>query len=191
MAEVLDRTVEKLVERAGTTYYGKYRGIVTDVADPENRCRIRATVPAVLGEHPCGWAMPALPWAGNGHGVVMLPAIGSGVWIEFEAGRLNNPIWSGAWWAAGQRPEPQGDAVRVVVSEQGHRIVIDDEANELIISHGGGPSITLTASEIVLACGGCELRVGTQDISMNGGLVKVGLAGASLVNGALTLGTPP
>jgi hypothetical protein len=191
MPEVLDRTVEKLVERVGSTYYGKYRGIVTEVADPENRCRIRATVPAVLGEHPCGWAMPALPWAGNGHGVVMLPAIGSGVWIEFEAGRLNNPIWSGAWWAAGQRPEPQGDAVRVIVSEQGHSIVIDDEANELVITHGGGPSIKLTSSAIVLACGGCELRIGTQDISLNGGLVKVGLAGASLVNGALTLGTPP
>jgi hypothetical protein len=191
MPEVLDRTVEKLVERVGSTYYGKYRGIVTEVADPENRCRIRATVPAVLGEHPCGWAMPALPWAGNGHGVVMLPAIGSGVWIEFEAGRLNNPIWSGAWWAAGQRPEPQGDAVRVIVSEQGHSIVIDDEANELVITHGGGPSIKLTSSAIVLVCGGCELRIGTQDISLNGGLVKVGLAGASLVNGALTLGTPP
>jgi hypothetical protein len=191
MPEVLDRTVEKLVERVGSTYYGKYRGIVTEVADPESRCRIRATVPAVLGEHPCGWAMPALPWAGNGHGVVMLPAIGSGVWIEFEAGRLNNPIWSGAWWAAGQRPEPQGDAVRVIVSEQGHSIVIDDEANELVITHGGGPSIKLTSSEIVLTCGSCELRIGTQDISLNSGLVKVGLAGASLVNGALTLGTPP
>jgi uncharacterized protein involved in type VI secretion and phage assembly len=191
MPEVLDRTVQRLAERASSTYYGKYRGIVTDLADPESRCRIRATVPALLGEQPCGWAMPSFPWAGAGHGVVMLPAIGSGVWIEFEAGRLDNPIWSGAWWASGQRPEPQGDAVRVIVSEQGHRIVLDDENNELSISHGGGPSITLTADEIVLACGGCELRIGASDISLNGGLAKIGLAGVSLVNGALSLGTPP
>jgi hypothetical protein len=191
MPDLLDRHVERLVERAGSTYYGKYRGIVSDVADPENRCRIRATVPAVLGEHPCGWAMPSLPWAGNGHGMVMLPAVGSGVWIEFEAGRLNNPIWSGAWWAKAQRPEPQGEGVRVIVSEQGHRIVLDDDANELTITHGGGPAITLTATEIVLSCGGCELRIGQKDISLNAGLVKVGLAGVSLVNGALALGAPP
>jgi hypothetical protein len=191
MADVLERSVQRLVERAGSSYYGKYRGIVTDLADPESRCRIRATVPAILGEQPCGWAMPAFPWAGAGHGMVMLPAIGSGVWIEFEAGRLDSPIWSGAWWASGQRPEPQGDAVRVIVSEQGHRIVLDDEKNELTISHGGGPSITLTADEIVLTCGACELRVGTSDISLNAGLAKFGLAGVSLVNGALALGTPP
>jgi hypothetical protein len=191
MPEVLDRTVQKLVERAGSTYYGKYRGIVTDLDDPEHRCRIRATVPALLGKQRCGWAMPAFPWAGAGHGVVMLPAKKSGVWIEFEAGRLDSPIWSGAWWASGQRPEPQGDAVRVIVSEQGHRIVFDDEKNVLTISHGKGPSITLTADEIVLACGGCELRVGASDISLNGGLAKIGLAGVSLVNGALSLGTPP
>lgn len=191
MPDLLERNVERLVERVGSTYYGKYRGVVTDVADPENRCRIRATVAAVLGEHACGWAMPAAPWAGDGHGVVMLPVVGSGVWIEFEAGRLDNPIWSGAWWASGQRPDPQGEKVRVIVSEKGHRIVLDDDKDEVIVSHGGGPSITLTGSEIVLACGSCELRIGASDVSINGGMVKVGLAGASLAGGALSAGTPP
>src|SRR6516225_8097967 len=104
MSDLMEQTVERLVERVGSTYYGKYRGIVTDIDDPENRCRIRATVPAVLIDHPCGWAMPAAPFAGDGHGFVMLPKVGSGVWIEFEAGQLDSPIWSGAWWAKGQRP---------------------------------------------------------------------------------------
>lgn len=191
MPDLLDRTVERLVERVGSTYYGKYRATVTDLADPENRCRIRATVPAVLGEHPCGWAMPALPWAGDGHGMVMLPAIGSGVWIEFEAGRLDNPIWSGAWWANGQRPDPQGDKLRVIVSEQKHRIVLDDENNEITIEISDGPSIKLSASEIVLSCGSCELRIGSNDISLNQGQIKVGLAGVSLAGGAMSFGTPP
>ena len=75
MADLMERTIERLVERVGSSYYGKYRGIVTDVEDPENRCRIRATVPAVLGETPCGWAMPAMPFAGPGHGMVLLPAV--------------------------------------------------------------------------------------------------------------------
>lgn len=191
MPDLVERHVERLVERAGTTYYGKYRGIVTDVDDPNNQCRIRATVPAVLGDHPCGWALPAAPFAGDGHGMVLLPKVGSGVWIEFEAGRLDNPIWSGAWWASGQRPDPQGNAIRVVVSEKGHKVVLDDEGDELKLVHASGPEITLSATEIVLTCGACEIRIGTDDISLNNGLIKVGLAGVSLVNGAMTFGVPP
>lgn len=191
MPDLLESTVERLVERTGATYFGKYRGIVTDVDDPNNQCRIRATVPAVLGDHACGWALPAAPFAGDGHGVVMLPKVGSGVWIEFEAGRLDNPIWSGAWWASGERPNPQGAAVRVIVSEHGHKVILDDEGDELKLVHGSGPEIRITATEIVLTCGACEIKISNQDISLNNGLIKVGLAGVSLVNGAMTFGVPP
>jgi len=191
MNELLEHTVERLVERIGTSYFGKYRGIVTDVDDPDNLCRIRAKVPGVLGEHACGWAMPAAPFAGDGHGMVMLPKVDSGVWIEFEAGRLDNPIWSGAWWADGQRPEPAGARVRVLVSESGHKVILDDDAGEVKIVHGSGPEITLSGTEIVLTCGACEIRIGQDDISLNNGLIKVGLAGVSLVNGAMSFGVPP
>jgi hypothetical protein len=191
MPEVMDRTVGQLVERVGTSYFGKYRGIVTDVGDPNNQCRIRATVPAVLGEQECAWAMPAAPFAGDGHGMVLLPKVGSGVWIEFEAGRLDNPIWSGAWWGSGQRPDPQGDGVRVFVSEKGHKLILDDDGDEVKLLHGSGPSITMSGSEIVLTCGACEIKITNDNISLNNGLIKVGLAGVSLVNGAMTFGVPP
>jgi hypothetical protein len=191
MPDLLERTVERLVERVGSSYFGKYRGIVTDVGDPNNQCRIRATVPAVLGEQACGWAMPAAPFGGDGHGMVMLPKVGSGVWIEFEAGRLDNPIWSGAWWASGQRPDPQGDGVRVIVSEKGHKFILDDDSDEVKLIHGSGPEITMTGSEIVLTCGACEIKITNDNISLNNGLIKVGLAGVSLVNGAMTFGVPP
>lgn len=187
----LEVNVERLIERVGSTYYGKYRGIVTDVEDPDDLCRIRATVPAVLGEHPCGWALPAAPFAGAGHGLVMLPAVGSGVWIEFEAGRLDNPIWSGAWWASGQRPDPRGAQVRVWASEQGHKLIFDDAADEVKLTHAGGAEIKLTGSEIVLSIGACEIKISGSEISLNNGLIKVGLAGVSLVNGAMGIGVPP
>lgn len=194
MADLMERAVERLVERVGSSYFGKYRGIVTDVDDPNDQCRIRATVPAVLGEHPCGWALPSAPFGGDGHGFVMLPKVGSGVWIEFEAGRLDNPIWSGAWWAGGQRPEPRGAGVRVIVSEKGHKVILDDEANEVQVVHGDDlipKVIRITDSEIVLTCGACEIKITNENISLNNGLIKVGLAGVSLVNGAMTFGVPP
>jgi hypothetical protein len=189
--DTVEQTVEQLVQRVTTSYFGKYRGTVTDVNDPNNQCRIRATVPAVLGDQPCGWAMPAAPFAGDGHGFVMLPKVGSGVWIEFEAGHLDNPIWSGGWWASGQRPSPQGAAVRVIVSEKGHTLILDDDADEVKLVHGSGPQLKLTASEIVLTCGACEIKISNDNISLNNGLIKVGLAGVSLVNGAMTFGVPP
>ena len=191
MSELMEQHVERLVERVGSSYFGKYRGVVTDVDDPNDQCRIRATVPAVLGDQACGWAMPAAPFAGDGHGMVMLPKVGSGVWIEFEAGRLDNPIWSGAWWASGQRPEPKGANVRVFVSEKGHKLILDDDADEVKLQHGSGAEIKLTATEIVLTCGACEIKIGSENISLNNGLIKVGLAGVSLVNGAMAFGVPP
>ena len=191
MSDLLDHTVERLVDRVAGSYFGKYRGTVTDVNDPDDRCRIKATVPAVLGEAECGWAMPAAPFAGDGHGMVLLPKVGSGVWIEFEAGNLDNPIWSGAWWAAGERPSPKGPGVRVFVSEKGHKIVLDDDADEVTITHGSGPEVKMTGSEIKLTVGACEIVIGNTSISLNQGIIKVGPAGVSLVNGAMSFGVPP
>ncbi len=193
MADIVERNVARLNQRVATSYFGKYRGIVTNVDDPNNQCRIKARVDGVLNGQETGWALPVAPFAGDGHGMVMLPAVGSGVWIEFEAGRLDNPLWSGAWWAGGQRPNPQGANVRVIVSENGHTVILDDEKDELKLVHGsqGGPSITLSGSEIVLSCGACEIKISTDDISLNNGQIKIGLAGVSLVNGAMSFGVPP
>lgn len=191
MSSVLERTVEQLVERAGTTFYGKYRGTVTNVNDPDDRGRIRATVPGVLGEHECGWAMPASPFTGDGHGFLMLPNVGSAVWIEFEAGQLDNPIWSGGWWGQGQLPSPHNPAVRVIVSDQGHKIVLDDSAGEVTVTHGKGPEIKLKSNEITLTVGACEISITDTAISLNKGVVKVGSAGVSLANGAMSFGVPP
>lgn len=191
MSDVTDKAVGRLAQRAASTYYGKYRGVVTDNKDDDGLCRIRAKVPAILGEHPCAWALPCAPFAGDGHGQVMLPAIGANVWIEFEAGRLDAPIWSGGFWSDGQRPTPDAPDTRMIVSEKNHRIVFDDAAGTIEIVHDGGPTITLSANEIVLSCGLCTISIGPEAISMNDGVIKLGKAGVSLAMGAMAFGVPP
>ena len=65
------------------------------------RCRsgrIQAIVPGRLGPFPTSWAMPCLPVAGIKTGVFTVPQIGSGVWIEFEQGDPDYPIWVGGYW---------------------------------------------------------------------------------------------
>lgn len=79
-------------------YYGKFRGTVLINIDPEQIGRIVAQVPDVLGEIPSSWAMPCVPSAGIQSGIFVIPPIGSQVWIEFEQGDPDFPIWTGGFW---------------------------------------------------------------------------------------------
>ena len=84
-----------------SSHFGKYRGVVTDNRDPLQMGRIRAKVPDVLGNDiACGWAMPCVQCKCNASRTVgsALPEINAGVWIEFEHGDLNYPIWAGFLW---------------------------------------------------------------------------------------------
>ena len=191
MPQMLEQTVEQLTRQVASRFFGKYRGTVTDVSDPDNNGRIKAQVPAVMGETEIGWALPAFPFAGDGHGLVMLPEVGSMVWIEFEAGNLDFPIWSGGFFLPGQRPAPDGHGARVVVSRNQHQVLLDDDADEVIVKHSAGPEIKMTATAITLTCGACVIEIGLTAISLNNGIIKVGPAGVSLVNGAMSFGVPP
>ena len=79
-------------------YYGKYRGLVIENIDPEQIGRIIVQVPDVLGEIPSSWAMPCVLAAGIQSGCFIVPPIGSQVWVEFEQGDPDYPIWTGGFW---------------------------------------------------------------------------------------------
>lgn len=85
-------------------HWGKHRGTVLLNADPLFQGRIIANVPSLLGVVPTGWASPCVPFAGIAAGFYSVPAIGSGVWIEFEAGDISRPIWTGGYWGTGEAP---------------------------------------------------------------------------------------
>lgn len=87
-----------------TTFFGKYRGKVENNIDPMMLGKIQVSVPAVLGEGSLSWAMPCVPFAGSGVGFFMIPPVGANVWVEFEGGDINYPIWSGCFWGVGEVP---------------------------------------------------------------------------------------
>lgn len=78
-------------------HYGKFRGIVTDNVDPERVGRVLVSVPAVLGDVNA-WAMPCVPYSLAPLSELVLPEIGTQVWVEFENGNPSYPIWSGRFW---------------------------------------------------------------------------------------------
>lgn len=81
-------------------FLGKYRGMVLNNVDPLQQGRLQVQVPDVTGLPPASWAMPCVPIAGVQNGMMALPLIGSGVWVEFEQGNPDHPIWVGCFWGS-------------------------------------------------------------------------------------------
>ncbi|KPU55505.1 phage-related baseplate assembly family protein [Pseudomonas fluorescens] len=81
-------------------FYGKFRGVVLNNIDPMQMARIQVQVPDVLGLGISSWAMPCVPFAGKQSGMFVVPQIGAGVWVEFEQGNQDYPIWVGGFWGS-------------------------------------------------------------------------------------------
>ena len=103
---------------ASAKYYGKYRGLVMNNIDPLMLGRLQVQVLDVTGLIPGTWAMPCVPVAGINMGIFTVPPIGSGVWVEFEHGDPDYPIWTGCFW--GLAAEVPVLAERVVIEGADH-----------------------------------------------------------------------
>jgi hypothetical protein len=188
-----EQLLGQMADFMNTRFFGKYRGKVTNVSDPENIGRIQASVPAVFGELDCPWAVPASPFAGPKHGLFLLPEVDDGVWIEFEGGNPSHPIWSGFWWGKDDEvPSPHTAKARVLTTSGGHQLVLDDDGGKVQLLYAGGADkgeITMSSSDITIKFGQCEIKIGQSEINVNSGMLKITTRGASLANDALKVGT--
>lgn len=180
--EEMEELLVSLSEDVRDRFYGKYRGLVTDVEDPDGLGRIVAKVPEVFDEEETPWAMPCVPFAGEGHGLVLLPEIGDGVWIEFESGDTSRPIWTGGWWGDGELPAPGAKKTRALVTTAGHKFVLDDDGDEVRLKHQGGAEMVMTAGQITLSVSGAEMKMSSTEIT-----ISLGASEIKLTNGDLTL----
>ena len=176
--------VQSLVDWVRGHYFGKYRGAVSDNADPTSRGRLKVKVPAVLGSLEV-WAMPCVPYAGDGVGFYSLPEPGTGVWVEFEAGDPSYPIWSGCFWADNELPDQGGAAIKIWRTEQ-VTIRIDDDGDALKLENGGGSRITV-ASDVQTESGGGKHTVGATGVVSELGAGKVDVKPALVIvnNGSI------
>ena len=160
-------------------YYGKYRGMVLNNVDPMQMGRLQVQVPDVTGLAPATWAMPCAPVAGIQNGVFVVPVIGSGVWVEFEQGNIDHPIWVGCFWGSAAEvpalaritppgvsaitlqtqlqngltvsdlPGPSGGIV--LKSTTGAMLIVNDTG--IYIQNGKGASIVMTGPTVTINTG--------------------------------------
>ena len=166
-----DAMILEILERVRNRFYGKYRGTVTDIDG--DTLRIKAKVPAVLGQQKTGWCMPCVPYAGSNVGFAFLPEEGTGVWIEFEGGDVSYPIWTGCYWRTDEQPEDATPTVKAIVTKSGHKILLDDDRQTITIADSNNNTITLESSGITLERQGKKVVISDVKVDVNDGSLEV------------------
>jgi len=155
-------------------YFGLYPAFVTNLVDDHHLGRVEVRLPwlGTDGDRDVrAWATLCTPYADDNQGLEILPEVGSQVVVGFEAGNLRRPYILGAAWNGREDlPDAPDTAnnLRVLQSrsrsrlefddstppkvsitmQSGHKVVLDDAAQEITVTHAMGCSITLTVTSI-------------------------------------------
>lgn len=168
--------LERLLEGLESRYFGKYRGEITDNADPLKQGRVQVRVAAVMGQETL-WALPCSPYAGPDVGFFAIPPVGARVWVEFEGGSPDHPIWSGCYWLANQIASADASPDVVFLRTPGASIRIEDSGT-IEIETTGGSKLTLTGDEITV-------EASTIKHTANGATTELSASGFDALSGAL------
>jgi len=164
-------------------FFGKYRGMVINNIDPMQIGRLQVQVPDVGGLVPGSWAMPCMPIAAKQSGIYAIPQVGAGVWVEFEHGDPDYPIWVGGFWgSAAEVP-----ALALAGLPVSPSIVLQTGSqNTLMISDLPGP----TGGLLLKSVSGAMISINEIGITLsNGQGATIVMAGPQITlnNGALTI----
>lgn len=146
----MPNALEQAVRQTQNRYYGKYRAFVTDNNDPDQLGRVKVQVPSVFGQQDSYWALPCSPFGGLAEqGLFMIPEVGAQVWIEFEEGNKDAPIWVGVFWqpseAIPQEAQKSPPTTRIIKTPAGNLLQFDDESGKekLRLAHPKGAELNI------------------------------------------------
>jgi uncharacterized protein involved in type VI secretion and phage assembly len=150
-------------------YFGKYRGNVVNNIDPMLSGRVQVSVPSVLGKGRLSWAMPSAPYGGSGVGFVAIPPNGANIWVEFEGGNPDSPIWSGCFWGVGEFPSQAMLPEVKVFKTDTATLTLNDlpGAGGITIETSAGKKITMDALSIKITDGKWSIEISPASVAIN------------------------
>lgn len=158
-------------------FLGKYRGTVANNVDPLQLGRLQIEVPSVLGDSRLSWAMPCVPYAGSGVGFFMLPPVDAHIWVEFEKGDPDFPIWAGCFWEeSSEIPASPPLAQIKIIKTDTATLTLDDTPGSggITIETTAGMKIVLNAQGIEITNGlGATVKLEGPKTSINGAALEV------------------
>lgn len=143
-------------------YYGTYRAFVVDNNDPEERGRLKLKIPTIHGDQVHDyWAFPKGQYAGNGYGFLMLPKIGDAVYVVFENGDSEHPLWEHGWWAKNEMMDIDSYPDDFVLhTHANHRVELNNKGNNIRIKLSEGSVIEVNDFGISLIRNGGKVSIG-------------------------------
>jgi uncharacterized protein involved in type VI secretion and phage assembly len=116
-------------------FYSVYRAKVVDNKDPDFLGRIKVSCPYMnRGADLPQWVVPMPSFAGADHGIIFVPEIGEGVWIKFERGDKDYPMYTAQWWGTGEMPadfKKNPPTARGIRTKAKHQLLFDDDPAKL------------------------------------------------------------
>ncbi len=159
---------------ANKKYYGKYRGVVTDNDDPMKLGRLQLKVQDVLRDSESSWAMPSTPYAGKNVGLFLIPPKDALVWVEFEQGDPDYPIWTGCFWASGELPSAASSADTKVLATDAGSITFDDtKGSNSITIDVKGLKIVIDTEKIKLSNSSQTIEISSSSVKINDDSLEV------------------
>jgi Type VI secretion system/phage-baseplate injector OB domain len=156
-----------------TRFYGKYRGKVTNNVDPMQQGRVQVSVPAVLGDGSLSWAMPSVPFAGPQVGFFAVPPANANVWVEFEGGDPDYPIWSGCFWGTGEVPALPAVAEMKVIKTGAVTVTLNDLPGAGGFTVEVAPPAVATPLKIACTSAGIEISNGAASVKLDPATVNI------------------
>ena len=164
-------------------FFGKYRAQVIENVDPLETGRILVQVPDVSNVLPSTWALPCLPYAGIQSGMYVVPEIGATVWVEFEQGNTDYPIWVGCFWntvadvPALALATPPGVPQLVIQTPLQNSLLISDlpgPTGGILLKSTTGALISISDTGIIISNGqGATIAMTGPAVTINEGALEI------------------
>ena len=164
-------------ESQDNKYSGKYRGTVINNVDPKCMGRLQVAVAEIPGVATT-WATPSMPMTGKQMGSFTLPQVGAKIWVEFEQGNPDYPVWSGGVWSEGEVPAPglAGTPVspNIVLQTAGQTSLVLSDTTGITLKTFSGASIVINEAGITIQNGkGASIMLTGTSVFINNDALQI------------------